>query len=76
MSNPMRNQDSTRLHHVRTPQQTAARIDAELAHGYVETEPEGLTLQELLCVYRALLREGRDRVFDNVRSLFRLHPAH
>ena len=59
-----------------SPQNVRARIAAELAQGYVEVAPEGVTVQEFSALYLALVREGYDHLLDGVRSLFRLHPAH
>lgn len=53
-----------------------ARIEAELANGYLEVPAEGITFKQFLCVYLAFAREGRERMVGGLRSLFRFHPAH
>lgn len=73
MSTPMQSRDSETYPNL---QAMLARIEAEMAAGYLEVQSEGLSFRELVCVYAALLREGRDRVFGSIRSLFRLHLAH
>ena len=57
-------------------QAVLARIEAELAEGYIEVEPEGITPREFFALYLALVREGCDHLLGGVRSLFRLNPAH
>ena len=72
---------SSQKRHRATPQLPSshavlARIEAELADGYVEVAPEGITAREFFALYFALFREGCDHLLGGVRSLFRLNPAH
>lgn len=77
MSRPMRHRESTRESNSSLPtSEILARLQAELAEGYMEVPVEGITLKQLIGVYAELFREGRERMFDSIRSLFRLHPAH
>ncbi len=77
MSRPMRHRESTRESDNSLPtSEILARLRAEMAEGYIEVPVEGVTFKQLIGVYAELFREGRDRMFDSIRSLFRLHPAH
>ena len=77
MSRPMRHRDSTResQRNLSAPE-ILALLQAEMAEGYLQVPVEGITFNQLIGVYAELFREGRNRMFNGVRSLFRLHPAH
>ena len=53
-----------------------AKLEAEMAEGYLEVAPEGISFRQLLFVYASMIREGRDRTLGSLRALFRFHPAH
>ena len=77
MSRPMRHRESTRESSPSLPtSEILARLQAEMAEGYIEVPVAGISFKQLIAVYIELARAGRDRMFDSVRSLFRLHPVH
>ncbi len=53
-----------------------ARVEAEMRENFIEVPVEGITFKQLVAAYTVILRDGRDRMLEGVRSLFRLHPAH
>ena len=73
MSNQKRHRTTDQLP---SSQAVLARIEAELADGYIEVAPQGITAREFFALYLALAREGCDHLLGGVRSLFRFHPAH
>ena len=64
-----------RKDHIANTHAILAKIETELAQGYVEVEMEGISFTRLVFIYVAGAREARDRMLNSVRSLFRLHPA-
>ncbi len=53
-----------------------AKVDQEMAEGYLEVEITGMTLRRLLCVYGVMLRDAWAYTSGSVRSLVRVTPAH
>lgn len=77
MTQPMRHRELTRDSLNTLPAATViSRLQAELAEGYFEVPAEGIAFKQLVYVYVELFRDARERMANNVRSLFRLHPAH
>lgn len=53
-----------------------AKLESELAQGYVEVGIDGISFMQLVYIYLAGARELRDRTAQHISRWFRLHPAH
>ena len=58
-----------------TPQDMYAKVEQELAEGYVEVEITGMTFRRLVCVYTVLLRGAWAHTLATIRSFFHIDPA-
>ncbi len=53
-----------------------AKVEQEIAEGYLEVEITGLTMRRLVCAYGVMLRSAWSYTLGSVRSIVRATPVH
>ncbi len=61
---------------IETSQGMHAKVEQELAEGYLEVEITGMTMRRLLCAYAVMLRSAWVYTLGSVRSIVRATPVH